>query len=493
MATVPQDLGNPPVSLITFKQVREVENPTQRFQSLACYQAIVESKMQVDSLKDGGLLIDAVSPDSSGGIYVDIWAENPDVLKLGIMSQEVDTGKDDWGKVRRVRPILPFWIKMDLSYGLADYQVWRTNLTSWTSNNTPQLRTLPKNLTYIDLDSGATQEIAPPRFFPAVTQRILPLQAETAALDRLLAGYLDNDHYQFKSIGKLGDKGVVCLILSNFDKMQTAERDATNIDSQAGYRDYELTFAIPARWTRTIDKAFGDCLIPAYSFVGTYWNSITTSEVYGRVAFKSTFVDPPFFANLPPEKGDINYRPENLGVTLMTDIFPSEDRTQPLKHLPLLQIYSVYAQDKPSRAVLQQPKQTVEEFVSGIGLSAYCSIEKRIHSIALKQIRDANDPTKADYQSYVLLEQNLVESALAYFDPQLHVRIYDYPGFPLIETLGLIVDQKDNDSKTSLLTAHDSFYMRGRIECGPPINIWWRIGKNTSLANPRFKTGVASA
>ena len=382
MASVPPDSANPPVSLITFKQVREVEDPNQTFQSLACYQGIVESRMQVDRLKDGGLLIDAVSPDSSGGIYIDLWKENPDVLKLGIVSQEVDTGKDDWGKLRRVTPILPFWIKMDLSYGLADYQVWRTNLTSWTSNNTPQLRPSPKQFTYIDLDSGATQEIAPPRSFPAVTQRILPLQAETAVLDRLLAGYLDNDQYRFESIGRLGDMGVVCLILSGFAKMRLAGEKTKDIDSEAGYSDYELTFAIPARWTRASDKVSGECLIPAYSFVGTYWNAITTSEVYGRVAFKSTFVDPPFTSNLPPEKDNIRGRNRKSRCHSDDRDLPSEDRTQPLKHLPLLQIYSTYAPDNPSGVVLQQPKRTVEEFLTGIGLPAYRSAEKRIHSIA---------------------------------------------------------------------------------------------------------------
>lgn len=466
-----------PVSLITLKQVRELEDPNQTYRSLACYQGIVESKMQIDRLTDGGAFLDPVNPDPAGGVYIDLFGEKPDLLKLGIVSQAVTT--DDWKQVRRLTPLLPFWLKMDLSCGVADYQAWRTSWTSWTSNNSPQLRPKEYQISYVALGSGAMQEIPPPKVFPSVTLRVLPLQAEGTALDTLINSYLANKFYEFKRVGNLGGHAVVCLILSNFAKMMTAV-------PQDGYKDFELTFAIPVHWTRIGTRQSGIGLIPAYTFVATYWNAITTFEVYGRLTLKSTFVSPPFTAILPPRAGAQG----NLGLTLMTELFPELNKTQPLQDLPLLEIHSIYPIGDTHLAALRDPAEVaIENFLNQVGLPEFHNTQK-FYSIALKQVRDANDTAKADFQSGVWLERTFTQTDSWYYSPELQVRIYDYPNLQLVDKLGLIVDSKLEGAKPAkricVLSAKSPFYLDGTMQCGAPMNAWWQVGKPNWQVNASF-------
>ncbi len=310
-----QDLSDPldaPTSIITLKEIRDIEGPNQPFQSLACYQGILESEMNITALTDGGSLVDATSPEPSGGIYIDLAGMHPEPLELGLEALKVHT--PDWGEVRRLKPLFPFWLEMDLTYGLADYQAWRTHMTYWTQDNAPRFRPTPHPIPYLGLGSGAEEEIAPPRNFPSVTMRVLPLPADGNALDLLLKTYLDNPYFTFTHTGVVKGNAVVNLILSDFQNMVT-------IAPQSGpYRDYELTFAIPATWTSKIDGSSGICLIPAYTLAGSYWNAVTSFEVYGRLTLKSRFVSPPFPAFMPPLLGPLG----NLSLTVMTELFPGQ-------------------------------------------------------------------------------------------------------------------------------------------------------------------------
>ena len=160
----------------------------------------------------------------------------------------------DWGDVRRLRPVFPLWLEMDLTYGLADYQAWRTDMTYWTQENAPRFRPAPHPIPYIGLGSGAEEEIAPPTNFPSVTMRVLPLPADGNKLDLLLQKYLDNPFFTFTHTGGVKGDAVVNLILSNFQNMVT-------MAPQGGpYKDYELTFAIPATWTNKSNGSSGICL-----------------------------------------------------------------------------------------------------------------------------------------------------------------------------------------------------------------------------------------
>ncbi len=368
--------ANAPTSIITLKEIRDIEQSVQPFRPVSCYQGIIESEMKVTALTDGGSLIDSTSPDPSGGVYIDLAGANPEPLALGLLSLPLNL--PDWHDVRRLKPIFPFWLEMNLSYGLADYQAWRTHRSYWTETNEPRLRSASYPIPYSGLGSGAAEEIPPPRNFPSVTMRVLPLPADGKTLDLLLQQYLNNQYFTFTHTGGVNGAAVVNLILSNFQNMLTV------VQQSGAYGDYELTFAIPARWTRTADQATGLCLIPAYTLAGSYWNAVTSFEVYGRLALKSSFVSPPFPAFIPPQLGPAG----NLSLTVLTDLFPEKSKAQKLQQLPVVELFSVYP--TPGATDITQST-TVINFLAQIGLPQLAD-GSPLYSVGLKQIRDANDP-----------------------------------------------------------------------------------------------------
>ncbi len=462
-----------PTSIITLKEIRDIQEPNQPFRSLACYQGILESEMKITGLTDGGSLIDASSPDPSGGVYIDLAGKHPEPLQLGLEALELNT--PDWGEVRRLKPLFPLWLEMDLTYGLADYQAWRTNKTYWTQENAPRLRETQHPIPYIGLGSGAAEEIAPPRNFPSVIMRVLPLPADGPTLDALLQQYLDNPFFSFVHTGGVSGKAVVALILSNFQNMLT-------LAPQSGtYADYELTFAIPAIWKNKTTGSSGTCLVPAYTLAGSYWNTVTSFEVYGRLTLKSRFVSPPFTAFMPPQFGPSG----NLSVTVMTELFPLKSKAQELQDLPVVELYSVFPQ-----AGAGTQGAPLSGFLAQIGLSQFADASP-FFSVGLKQIRDANNPTKADYQAGVWLGRSFQPSNTEYYPQQLRVNLYEYENMSMVGQLGLIPDSVSpvvgpGPTQLASITAVNPITLSGAMLGTSADTGWWRIGNQPAVGNPSF-------
>src|SRR5260370_11587439 len=84
--------------------------------------------MGVEELKEGGVLFDTLSGDPTGAIAITL-RSNGEYMKTLIEMMSERTSNDSKTEYY-VRPLLPFWEKVDLSYGLADRQSWRTKSTS---------------------------------------------------------------------------------------------------------------------------------------------------------------------------------------------------------------------------------------------------------------------------------------------------------------------------------------------------------------------------
>lgn len=107
--------GGASVRIVTRKQVRDAEYPQN-----ACYSAIVGSTMRVNRIIDGGLLLPSIlSPDPTGGIQIKLRDDDKVVEHLGIMPFGQETIADR--NVDTLRPVAPFWAKVNLSYDRADY------------------------------------------------------------------------------------------------------------------------------------------------------------------------------------------------------------------------------------------------------------------------------------------------------------------------------------------------------------------------------------
>lgn len=485
-----------PTSIITFKQIREVDNTRAGSPSKdeACFQGILESEMSIKRISDGGSLVDLTNPDPSAGISIDLYGiEKIDkkMVELGIIGQEVvrdpksrkaPVAPGQGERAFRVTPFLPFWVRMDLKYSLADYEVWRTNLTGWTANNTPVPRK-ERPIRYTRLGAGAASEVPPPQFFPTVRMRVFPIPADPTTIDALIKSYLDNEYkpggryFEFVRVGDFpaasGHKGdaVVVAILSDFvNASRTVQK----------YGDYELTFAIPIRWTDLASKGSGIGLMHALSFVGTYWNTITTSEAYGRSVLRARFESAPFTETLPPTPNQ-----SHVTVVLKSQIFPGGDAYQAVEDLPLLELHQIDDPTKPP-VELNSPMigsgnvgMTVDHVLDELGLPEFKAKADPFYSIALKQVRDGSDPTKADYQASVWLkrkfEQNPKVNKTPFFTSAFELKIYEYENFKFAGSLELKGSQ---NSGTICVPTISPFFLDGTMNLSDTKIGWWRIGKD---------------
>jgi len=451
-----------PFNIITMKQVRDVYSS-----SAACFQAIVGSTMQIERTIDGGSLFDPIAGDISGGIYINLLSTvaQPIVRTLGLQTSEYASvgGKP----ASTLRPTMPFWLKMDLGYGLADSQCWRTNTTTWSSGDS--LKQIPRReIEYLDLGSGASEEVRGPYYFPKMTLRVMPLRANKDTLQALVDKYLQNDFFTFKIAGQIKDaKGfhsVVCLIGTNFEEMTTAG------DKDTKYSDRELAFAVPVTWwERRNPRIKRPALIPLYIFAGTEWNAVTSCEVYGQLSLKSKILNPDTSWLVAPTKLP---EPEPL-VTVETELFPEFGKRQEARDIRIIEIFS--APGMPASG-------SIATYLKQLGLSHFLT-GNEFHSVSLKQVMDAKDCALANYQSLVaLLRQftGIKDSAGIAAGPlsPLSIRVFDYPTFPIVGNLGLVPEQCDSTGAYPIYTLKpiDPFWVSGLMIGDTGLEMCSRVG-----------------
>ena len=466
-------------NIITMKQIRDVHSS-----SAACFQAIVGSTMQIEKTLDGGYLFDPISGDTSGGIYINLLntTVQPIAQTLGLeTSEHASVG----GKpASTLRPMMPFWLKMDLSYGLASSQCWRTNTTKWTTGDT--LTYLARReIAYLNLGSGASEEINGPYHFPQITLRVMPLRAEKSRLQHLLDSYLDNDFFEFEAVGQIKDESgahaVVCLIGANFEEMTAAD------DPGSTYSDCELTFAVPVLWSEKRNPRIKrPALIPLYIFAGTDWNAVTSSEMYGQLSLKSKLLNPDSSWLIDPTA---QREPEPL-LTVDTELFPELGKSQEAKNLPVLEILSA-----PGTVA----HGSITTYLKELGLGHFFT-GNEFHSISLKQVMDAKDCRLADYQALVALRRQF--AGIKHHDDHpatgamapLSVRVFDYPTFPIVGTLGLLPESCDNTGPypVSTLKPIDPFWVSGKMIGDAGLEMCSRVGTEWHR-NQTFDAAVLNA
>jgi hypothetical protein len=475
----PSDQGSAlaPFNIITMKQIRDVHSS-----SAACFQAIVGSKMQIERTIDGGSLFDPLAGDMTGGIYINLLDTEvqPIVQMLGLETSEHSSvgGKP----ACTLRPTMPFWLKMDLGYGLADSQCWRTNSTKWSTGDT--LEQIPRrDIEYLNVGSGAIEEVSGPYNFPEITLRVMPLRAEKDKLQDLLDGYLENDFFKFETAGEIKDEGgvhaVVCLIGANFENM-TASGDA-----DTKYSDRELTFAVPVSWwEKSNPRVKRPALMPLYIFAGTDWNAVTSYEVYGQLSLKSRLINPDSSWLVAPTGPR---EPEPL-VTVKTELFPELGKSQEAQYTTVLEILSA-----PGTAA----RGSLATYLKQLGLGHFLT-GNEFHSISLKQVMDAKDCTLANYQALVALLRQFTGIKDRAGSPTtgllapLSIRVFDYPTFPIVGTLGLIPERCDNAGPYPIYTLNpiDPFWVSGLMVGDTGLEMCSRVGTDWRR-NPTFDATLA--
>ena len=158
-------------NIITMKQIREVHSS-----SAACFQAIVGSTMQIERTLDGGYLFDPLSGDASGGIYINLLnsAVQPIVRTLGLETSEHSRRR------RHARFNTLAYDAILAKYGFSAMG-WRTpNAGVLTLPNglpaTNLLQLTRRKVEYLNVGSGASEELNGPYLFPQISLRVMPLR-----------------------------------------------------------------------------------------------------------------------------------------------------------------------------------------------------------------------------------------------------------------------------------------------------------------------------
>lgn len=454
------------VNIVTLKQVRDV-----RSLSAACFQGLVRSTMTVDRVIDGGYLFDPLTGDATGGILINLLETEvqPIVNALGInvTGDTVLEGK----RAAAIAPLLPFWLKMDLGYGLADYQCWRTETTEWTIGE--RIGHLPRRtISYISMGSGAGDEIGGRRHFPDITFRVMPLRADKNKLRRVIDQYLKNDFFGFELAGRIEDDdgvhAVICLVGSNFEKMTARSTPGTT------FSDRELSFVAPVLWWEKRKPRKKYCgVVPLYTFAGAAWNVATSYEVYGQLALRSKLIGQETEWLCDPTRAD-----PTLLLAVSTELFPKPAKSQEAQELPVVEVFSSSS---------AQRNVSLADYLFQLGLSHLWKGD-RFQSIDLKQIVDAADPVYVDYQALITIESKFQKrstrnGAIA----PVSVKVFDYPTFPIVGTLGLTWDNCDKSGPHPVYTLRptDPFWISGAMNSDAGREMCWRVGTDWQK-NPDF-------
>lgn len=452
------------VDMINLKQFRS-SRP-----SSACYQALVNSPMQVRRYDAGGFLgtVELLRGDASAGFYVHIhqWPDFPIVESLGL---EVEERFDSRGvSVATVRPMYPFWLSLDLRYGLGERLCWRTERSVWyTRSRRRRVGESPftQPHRYVTTLGSGSQPIEGPFDFWDTTIRFLPLAADHRKLMR---------NFKFLRIPGVGSfrpsLPLVLLAVTSYGKMSS---EANNV---GWWADRDVTFLIPMRLRFDdgeraceggVDEEKHYALFCAYVFSDSSVAVTTGREVTGQPVVMAR-LDP----GLDPWIESGGLRASRRLLEMRTQAFPALNVGQTRTERLLLEIEEAAAAPAP-RGAPERFDNLSELLDSGKTVDIY--------EISLKEFREAEDPNLACYQAIVPLQVTIGNKReVGTLDSGYRVKIHEYQGQPIVERLGLKVVRReicDDGTVVATLAAPSApFWLKADIRTVLQTAICWRAG-----------------
>ena len=369
--------------IISLKQARDAEHP-----ELVSYQSLVRSTMYLDRLNDVGFFFGPLASDPTSDITVKIHnlSGQPLVESLGLVTEDTSSGggagrsvgaggrKDDSSEsaqmVSTLKPVLPYWLNVDLAYGLGTTLYWRGRNTQWSSTDDPGPPGGRNR--YLTFGSGALQEEASPVVSPDSLIWVLQLPLDDDGpelLDRLCSEHLKNDCYEFQ-FDKDQDPPCIWMFIRNMDN--TGAGSGPDVEQ-------EVEFAVIVKWFDKRNgnaggRSLGSALMPLYVLTDNQTAVFTESEVYGW----------------PTVRADIDFE----GSWTATP----PGSAMNVKTLLLPELYSGGAPDNRS---IVKVKVNFPGF-SGLPTSFNKAAGPLpFPSVALKQIEDCRLPDRADFQAIV--------------------------------------------------------------------------------------------
>jgi hypothetical protein len=502
---------------LNLKQFPRSEDP-----SRICYQALTNGRMQTLAVNGSGLLGEERTflGDMSGGYTIRLY-EYPSLPIAQTLGLEVlRRGRGDGVDVVSLKPVMPFWLNVNVLYQQGINLVSRTRDGIWRGGNGDPLdphqpaatgRDCPRINTAV---SCAIDRVTGPFRFTGTTIRVLPLLAKAGTLERFLDDHINSalsdadrrgTQLRFKvwtrRDGAEGDAGsqrseyaYVYLTASSFGEVTST---TNNIGDWA---NYELCFLIPVKCERKDDdddwRLDGVGLVPAYSFVDDTTAAVSRSEVAGIPTDRATFVWPSS-TWLSEEEGDLGAKQTLLRMDV--EVLPAIGVGQQTAVHPVVQISSgdtgSGGDEAGSRTTpgmwartlkreLEDKKAVKRDRRDDCVISRALALELLgnrvpISLYTLKQIRDVADPGKACYQSLVRVSRILHEVFdLREIEETLQVRIHDFPTLQVVESLGIIATQRAEEATGIIYEtqAVRPFYVRATVDEPKGERLLSRVG-----------------
>ncbi|MGH9606306.1 MAG: hypothetical protein ACRD3N_11480 [Terracidiphilus sp.] len=501
---------------LNLKQFRRSENPSD-----FCYQALTNGQMITTAVNGAGLLgeYEIMLGDIGGGHTVRLYdyASLPIVSTLGLEVQRQWKGPK--GNISELKPVMPFWLDVDLLYDQGQNIAWRAIDRIWRDASGTPFDPQPADSSaqapaFNSTVTTAIDDIAGPFEFSDTAIRVLPLLAKKSALQKYVDGYLNdallgpitNEHGGAEflrfcvwsrpapaDITAGEEYAYVYLVVSSFGGVMSLTNNVGD------WTKYQLTFMIPAEFQRK--NADGDWqmnsvgMVPAFSFVDNCISAIARLEVQGFGATVANFLRPESVW-LSDEK-EFSSNPEQTLLSVETEVWPALGEGQKASILPVIEIVQgdpkAGLDDAPDapwrwsellRAELLAKKETKAQSPNDLRIARALALEllgnqQPFTAYSLKQFRDATNPEKACYQSLVTVPREIKELFdLQEIEETLVVEIHQYPGLDIAGQLGLVATTLpvSDSGIVNSVQAVRPFFIRGTLYEPLAQRLAWRAG-----------------
>jgi hypothetical protein len=471
-----EQLGPIFMDLISLKQARDAERV-----ELVSFQSLVRSTMYIDRINDGGFLFSPLASNPSSDITVKIHHRRgqPLVESLGLVTEATiatdgrgrskgadgDNASDPTSLVSILRPLLPYWMNVDLTYGLGTNLYWRGRDTEWSSTDNPGPPSGGNR--YITVGSGALQEdvsrIVAPNSQIWVLR--LPLDEENGGeerLRRLCLEHLKNDCYVFRLTPYLnGQKPSVWMFIRNMDN--TGEGQGPEVEQ-------EVAFGAVVDWFLNKNgqpwgPPIGQLLMPLFVLSDNETAVFTESEVFG----------------CPTVRADISFEGANWTSTF--------DLPMAAMNVDTLIIPELYSGDSAERRRIVR--------VAVAASSSEHQIEHlptnvlNLPTVNLKQIIDCRLPGRVDFQAIVarvlaIHPHNSTAKLSMPLEPKRwSVNIDRYGSLPLVQKMGLKVSDRKRGKYTTIevIQPIGVWSASATIEELGGVNLAWRLGNSPWMSH----------
>ena len=498
---------------LNLKQFRRADQPEN-----LCYQALTNGPMITSAFNGGGLLGEerTLLGDLSGGHSIQLheYATLPIARTLGL---EVSRRWKDGGvDVAEIKPVIPFWMDVNVSMQPSLNLAWRGQEGVWRDNAgsalppdeapaAPAVVPPPPPKFYPSL-SSAIEAITGPFRYTGTTFRVLPLLAMKDKLQAFLDKSI-NDALKDPVFGADGKCHRMRMSVwarprtpvnkwGWHDTDETIPREENWIGGQYAYvymaaasfkgvtsttnnvgdwAKFELSFLVPVCWEREtapdqwVTEGVG--VVPAYFFVDDCIATASRFEVQGIDARTADFVQAGSVWMSDEAEED---NPRQTLLRMDAEVWAALESGQQAMVQPLVEIVQnednaglgrLAAQDKAFawaealRLELGTKKGAKARFPQYAKVARALALEllgnqAPLAMYSLKQFRDAGDPDKACFQSLVRVSRQLQEVVdVCEIEETLTVRIHDFPNLDIVNTLGLVATCLENNGAGVLYSA----------------------------------------